>query len=73
MPLTTYSLNDDPDRLLTTEEELLRTQGQMEELVNEMVKYRIGFADLHRLQNTHVTHHVSRALHLPNAHGRRPF
>ena len=44
--LTTYFLDDDPDRLLTTKEELLRVQGQMEEFVNGMMKYQVDFAGL---------------------------
>ena len=47
---TTCFLDDDPDWLLTTKEELLRVQGQMEEFVNGMMKYQIDFADLRWLQ-----------------------
>lgn len=48
-PFTPYSLDDDPDRLLTTMEELLQIQGQVEEFVNGM-GYQIDFADLRWLQ-----------------------
>ena len=36
----TNFLDDDPDRLMTTEE-LFQIQGKMEEFVNEMMKYQI--------------------------------
>ena len=37
--VTTNFLDDDPDRLMTTKEELFQIQGEMEEFVNEMMKY----------------------------------
>ena len=36
----TNFLDDDPDRLMTTEE-LFQIQGKMEEFVNEMMRYQI--------------------------------
>ena len=34
-------LDDDPDRLMWTKHELMKIQGQMEEFVNGMMKYRV--------------------------------
>ena len=48
--VTTNFLDDDPDRLMTTKEELFQIQGEMEEFVNEMMKYQIDFADLRWLR-----------------------
>ena len=46
MPLAANLLDDDPDWLMTTKDELLQIQGEMEEFVNEMMKYQVGFGDL---------------------------
>ena len=44
-PFITGSLDDDPDQLMTTKDELMKIQGQLEEFVNGMMKYQVDFAD----------------------------
>jgi len=44
-PFVMGSLDNDPDRLMTTKDELIEIQGQLEEFVNGMTKYQVDFAD----------------------------
>lgn len=50
MPPLANFLDNDPDRLMTTKDELTTIQGEMEEFVNEMMKYQVDFGDLRWLQ-----------------------
>ena len=43
-PFAMCSLDNDPDRLMTTKDELIKIQDQLEEFVG-MVKYQVDFAD----------------------------